>query len=286
MSSPSKYRTVPTLRTAPIRHPPPTTQNPPPYDPSSDSQPPEHHPAFTSEDADRVLRSSEGTNYRVHSFVLCTTSGYFRSLLRGEGAEQPDNNVIQLEAPDKVLEPLLRIICCLPLERWKSLHIVDGVIVHAEKYDMPGVLSAMRSVVISPLALEQPFWSYTIASHFGWEEEAKVASKHTLKLSINDESYDTVLERMSSQALRKLQRLHQRRVDAVKELLDTGNPFSDWNNGQNCNQTMAGISSAGSAHQEWVEDSDYDDDIYPPQGSFSSRSVHSPSSPNRDYRHG
>jgi hypothetical protein len=229
-----------------------------------------------------VLRSSDGTQYRVHSSVLSTASGYFRAVLKGEVAEQRDRDVIQLEAPDKVLEPLLRVVCCLPLQRWNSLRTVDAVLLYAEKYDMPGALTAMRTVMTSPLALEQAVWAYTVASHFGWEEEAKEASRHTLKLSIDDESYDSVLDRMSSQALRKLQRLHQRRVDAVKELLDTGHPFSDWSNGVNCAQMMAGRPPP--KHREWVIDSD--DDGYPLSSSFATMSMQPPSSPVRDRRHG
>jgi hypothetical protein len=36
-----------------------------------------YDPLFAFDDADFVLRASDGTHYRIHTFTLRTTSGFF-----------------------------------------------------------------------------------------------------------------------------------------------------------------------------------------------------------------
>ncbi len=46
----------------------------------ADESTPKYHPAFSFADADVILRSNQGTLYRVYSFTLRTTSGFFATM--------------------------------------------------------------------------------------------------------------------------------------------------------------------------------------------------------------
>ncbi|KAG1734204.1 uncharacterized protein EDB91DRAFT_1146981 [Suillus paluster] len=82
-----------------------------------------HDPLLTSPDADVVFRSSEGTYYRMHSFVLQTTSGFFRPML---SLIEYRWHPIGLEEDDGVLEKLFSMISGMEVPCWKSLEEMEG----------------------------------------------------------------------------------------------------------------------------------------------------------------
>jgi hypothetical protein len=192
---------------------------------------PSYHPLFpcTNTTASIILKSADGTCFCVPVITLRSTSGFFRDMVT---LPQNDNSSaaeeITVNEPEKVLDPLLRMISGFPIQKWQDLEGIEAVLRAAEKYDMPGPITIIRSAITSPFVLEHPLWLYAIATQFDWEEEAKLASNLSLRLSIHDDSYDGILERMSSRALRKLYTLHRTRSKQFEALLD-GASFSDWN---------------------------------------------------------
>lgn len=62
----------------------------------------------------------------------------------------------------------------LPLLPVVHYDIVDKILYAAEKYDMPGPMSIMRLLVMTPPLLDQPFRLYTVACRYGWEEEVVI----------------------------------------------------------------------------------------------------------------
>ena len=110
-----------------------------------------YDPAFAEEDANIILQSSDATLYRMHTFTLRTTSGFFRAMLtlpQHESASTEER--IILDEPSKVLGTLLRIISGFRLQIWETFDHedseVEGVLAAAEKYDMEGALSVIRSI--------------------------------------------------------------------------------------------------------------------------------------------
>jgi len=193
-----------------------------------------YHPAFSEEDATFVLTSSDGTNYRLHPFTLRTTSGFFRDMISlpqkstGEAgdAKPAQEEQIALDEGNRVLTPLLKMISGLAVERWKSLEELEGVLDAAQKYDMPGPLSTIRSTVASPpsyITLENPLRLYIIAARHDWEEEAQAASVHTLEVCLHDEALASILQQVSSAYLLKLFRLHRIRRDKFREYIERDN---------------------------------------------------------------
>lgn len=187
-----------------------------------------YDPMFESDDADFVLCSSDSTYYRIHPFILRTTSGFFRTMLTLP-QQNHSNEIVTLGETRKVVGILLRMISGLEAPKWGSLDDVDAVLDAAHKYDMPGPIATLRAIVLSPRFLEEPLRLYSIATRFEWEEEASVAVEKSLVLSIHDAQYETILERIPPKPLLKLLNLHRRRRDEFRNLINSPQRFSAGN---------------------------------------------------------
>jgi hypothetical protein len=199
-----------------------TRSSNPDINPTHTDQPQKYDPAFNEKDANIVLRSSDGTLYRIPSFTLRTTSGFFRDMMtlpEGDGASAGrDDDCITLGETSKVLGILLRMISGFETPKWESIDEVEDVLAAARKYDMPGPLSTIRSAIVGPLFLDQSLKVYAIAAKQDWEEEAKEASKHSLRLSIYDTEHASTLQQVPSSYLLRLFALHRGRQDQFKAL--------------------------------------------------------------------
>ncbi|KAG6901319.1 hypothetical protein C0995_013679 [Termitomyces sp. Mi166 len=191
------------------------------------------HPFFNSKEANVVLCSAEGTFYRVPSFVLRSATEYFRAILPStpplglpSGQEQIADPII-VDEKDVVLERFLRLISGLDTPVWESFDELDAVMSLA---DARGPMCLIRAAVTAPRFLAQPLRLYVMATRLGWEHEAKLASTHTLKLSIYDEEYAEQLQRLPAKHLMALLSLHRRRRDLFMTSLDTGEAFTAGNN--------------------------------------------------------
>lgn len=205
---------------------------------------PTTHPAFDSPDADVVLVSRDLVRFRMHSFTLKTTSGWFRSLfslprpspssisVTGEGGEQgpaltpsiSDPETIHLDEDSSTLELLFRMISGLPIEPLMSFDTIDTLLFASEKYDMPGPTSLVRIAVLTPPLADQPLRLYAAASRCGWTEEAKVASQRTLSANIWQDDNWEMLAKVDVRSALALLKLHRSRREDLRKKLDE-HPF-------------------------------------------------------------
>ncbi|KAI0306889.1 hypothetical protein B0F90DRAFT_1683267 [Multifurca ochricompacta] len=90
----------------------------------------------------------------------------------------------------------------------------------ATKYDMTAVMDRLRLLLISPEFLETaPVRVFAIASRFDLEEEAKLASKHTLRVRVLDVPLCDDLRHVSAYSYHRLLELHRRRGEAARQAL-------------------------------------------------------------------
>src|SRR5882762_145175 len=188
-----------------------------------------YDPMFNSlDDNCVVLVSSDGIHYRIHSSILRIASGFFHAMITlPQVSDRPDS--VTLEEKSNVVGILLRMISGLEVAKWESYEVIEDVLEAANKYDMPGPIAVMRLMITSPQFLEDPLRLFVVATRFGWAEEAKLASRLTLTLAIYDEEHETILGRLSSRYLLKLLKLHQRRKDGFKGLIDNQDKFNAGN---------------------------------------------------------
>ncbi|KAF5345309.1 hypothetical protein D9758_008510 [Tetrapyrgos nigripes] len=183
------------------------------------------HPLFSSpdSDADIVLACKSATvYYRIHSYTLKTASGFFRTMfsLPQKNYDTLSNEVIYLEEDEATLDAVFRMISGLPLPPIDSYDQVDLMLDAIEKYDMPGPLSIIRIMVMTPSLLNQPFRLYPIATRFGWDAEAKYASSQTLSYNLYDPEHRPGLAKLSTDALLRLFELHHARREGIRQRLN------------------------------------------------------------------
>ncbi|KAJ6579098.1 hypothetical protein DFH09DRAFT_979770 [Mycena vulgaris] len=194
------------------------------------STPESVHPCFADKSADVMLQSTEGTLYRVHSFILQTTSGFFRTML---SLPQPDDTKAPQEIPvgekDAVMERVLRMMCGLEIPRWASLEEVEAALDLIEKWDAPGPLSIVRTAINSPLFASEPLRVYVLTTHFEWEEETAAVLVNTLQLELLNGEHDAALCRLASRSLLTLVAFHDRCKARFRDALDGTDLFAAGN---------------------------------------------------------
>ncbi|EGN99516.1 hypothetical protein SERLA73DRAFT_179565 [Serpula lacrymans var. lacrymans S7.3] len=183
------------------------------------------HPFFSSPDGDVILGAKDRSLFRVHSYTLKTTSGWFRSLFSMPQRNASTNpEVIHLDEDTDTLEKILRMICGLPIIPLSSYDEVDALLFAAEKYDMPGPMSLVRIFVMTPPLLDQPLRLYAVASRYGWESETKHASTQTLTINVHALEYRSILRKLGTDAILDLFQLHRDRREGIRQRLDQ-HPF-------------------------------------------------------------
>lgn len=207
------------------------------------------HSLFSSPDADVILGANGHTLFRVHSWTLKTTSGWFRSLFSMPQPCVPSNSpeTITLNEDAYTLESLLRMICGLPINPLTSYDDVDTLLYAAEKYEMPGPVSLIRILVMTPPLLNQPLRLYAAASRFGWGEEAKYASTQSLVLNIYAPEYQPILRKIGTNAVLDLIHLHRERREGLRRRLNES-PFVTGNEVAYCPRCRWAID-----HHTWRE---------------------------------
>lgn len=186
---------------------------------------PAYHPSFRSTDADVILCSADGVLYRIHSYILRTTSGLFRTLFSLPQPEHDpptviDNDrnfpeqegcvngrtplkpeVLPTHESSEVLTLLLSLLLARPLPSpitdWGDASspygLIERVLALAEAWDAPGAIAAIRpSLCDRNLIGVDPLRLYAIASHFGWKAEKKLSSMYTLGLDLLSEEADNI----------------------------------------------------------------------------------------------
>jgi hypothetical protein len=183
----------------------------------------EFHPLFCSPDADIILGAKGGPLFRVHSYTLKTTSGWFRTMFTlPQSAPSPDApiDVIYVDEDADTLEPLLRMVCGLPILPLDSYDVIDSLLHAAEKYDMQGPMSIIRMLTMTPPLLDHPLRQYSTACRYGWEKEAKFASTQTLSYNLHDAEHRPFLQSLGTDAILNLFDLHRARREGLRQRLD------------------------------------------------------------------
>jgi len=182
---------------------------------------------FDDPTADFILRSSlPATDFHVHRLILSLASPFFDQML---SLPQPPTKESQLtkipivevsESPE-ILQLLLQFIYPVPNPIIDDdLNTLILVLHAAVKYDALPAIDDLRRQLVSECYLEQsPTRIYAIASRYELEEEAKLASKHTLGMNILDAPLSEELRYISAFSYHRLLALHHTRAKAAQELL-------------------------------------------------------------------
>jgi BTB/POZ domain len=186
---------------------------------------PASDPMFNAPDADVILRSGDARSidFKVHKCILLVGSPFFQTMF---SLPQPKCiidealPVLNVAESSAILDPLLRFLYPLPDPEVSTLDALVPIMCAAVKYDMAAVTDRLRALLVSPTFLETaPVRVFAIASRFDLEEEAKLASKYTLRMRVLDVPLSDDLRHISAYAYHQLLDLHRRRGESARQAL-------------------------------------------------------------------
>jgi hypothetical protein len=128
--------------------------------------------------------------------------------------------VLNVAETSAVFDPLLRFLYPVPDPEVPTLDALVPLLCAAVKYDMVAVMHRLRVLLVSPTFLESaPLRVFAITSRFDLEEEAKVASKYTLRVRVLDVPLCDDLRHISAYSYHQLLQLHRGRGEAARKAL-------------------------------------------------------------------
>lgn len=176
------------------------------------------HPAYSSGDADLVLKSSNGTQFRVHTLLLRMASDVFADMLsfpQEQGTDSTDS-VVHLAEDEAVVASLLDVIYPRrPTVELKTVEFAAQLAEAADKYDLPDVTTLVRSALIQPSFPGSPLQTYALSCRFGWSAEADTASERTLSDSLYTPAAQRILATLDGISVLKLINLHRERKRSI-----------------------------------------------------------------------
>ncbi|KAF8891841.1 hypothetical protein BD779DRAFT_151993 [Infundibulicybe gibba] len=183
---------------------------------------------FDSPEADVILLSSEPDcrEFRLHKCILATASPFFRDMfsLPQSPAEDSRLPVISVSESGSILDPILRFLYPIPNPDISSLDELVRLVDVAIKYEFEIVLSSLRRVLVSPpFVEEEPMKIFSIACRYEFENEAKIASRYTLRQNVIEGPLTDDLKYISGYSYHRLLELHRTRARAAQKLLQPSN---------------------------------------------------------------
>ena len=178
---------------------------------------------FDALDADVILRSSDGKELRVHRLILGLSSPVFQGMFGlPQPADYPDPSQIStldVADPSDILEPFIQHLYpksspkVADIQTWAALYAI------ADKYSTEAVMELLRDILIPRFLEASPLRVYALASRWGFEEEAKTASRRTLAMDIFKDFPREDAELMGGVACQRLLFLHFNRRQAAQDLV-------------------------------------------------------------------
>ena len=172
---------------------------------------------FDTPDADAILRSSDGKEFRVHKLILSIASPIFQGMFSLPQPTEPPSQIPSIDLPESsdVLQPFIQYLYPRSPPKISDISMWAALYTIADKYDVEVVMDPLRDMLISRFLETSPLRVYALASHWGFDEEAKIASRRTLTIDISKGFSEEDVMLMGSVACQKLYLLHiQRRGQA------------------------------------------------------------------------
>jgi hypothetical protein len=216
-------------------------------------------------DADVILQSSDGTNFRVHKAVLAESSLFFSnmfSLAHPADDEIVDGfPVVRLPENAEILHSLVTMLYPIPSVIPNSYDKVLDLLAASQKYEMAATQSSIRGEVryksYSTLTGNGSFHAYAIACSKRLSPEIESTARLTLDCSMTFESIGDEVGLFEGWALRDLARYRKRCRDSVVlclgEFLDPQDgPSRVWVGCHHTNEPISASRAGQSILAGWI----------------------------------
>ena len=183
--------------------------------------------------ADVVLRSSDGTDYRMSKATLSQASPFFEQMFSlpqlakdSDSCAKDDNEervslpIIPFTEPASVLDVLLRFCIPRPPPKLNDFVTIFHVLKAAKKYELDWAFAAV-SDALGGVVGKDPVRSYVMARHFELKDATRQAAIHCLRLTVSDIIDCDIgeLECINGRDFQQLLRYRRKCRDAVSERL-------------------------------------------------------------------
>ncbi|KAI5118006.1 hypothetical protein M0805_008105 [Coniferiporia weirii] len=185
------------------------------------------HPFDVDTQADMILRSSDGVDFRVMKGILAVSSPIFQdmtTLAKPSAYDCTDPSsaeglpvVVMYESDAIVLDVLLRLLYPVVPPKLDDLSLVSGLLCAAQKYEMEAVLYYVKAELRKMAALDDGCLAmeiFSLACEYRLEDEARLAAWEFLKYPLRS-TYFAGLERVSGSALFHLFDYRRRVADKI-----------------------------------------------------------------------
>jgi len=173
---------------------------------------------FYAPDTDAILRFSDGKELRVHRLILILSSPVFRGMFSlPQPADMPSEiPSVDVPEPSDILQPFIQYLYPRSPPRISDISVWEALYAIADKYAAEVVTDLLRDMLIPRFLETSPLRVYALASRWGLEEEAKIASTRTLTLDISKDFPREDAELMGGVACQRLSLLHLNRREAAR----------------------------------------------------------------------
>jgi len=176
---------------------------------------------FDAPDTDAILRSSDGKELLVHKLILSLASPVFQGMFT---LPQPTDSPSRIPIADvsessDILQPFIQYLYPRPPPKVTDISMWAALYAIADKYGAERVAESLRDMLIPRFLDAYPLRVYVLASRWGFEEEAKVASRGTLTIDILKDFPPEDAELMGGVACQQLYLLHLGRREAARTLV-------------------------------------------------------------------
>ena len=177
---------------------------------------------FDAPDADTILRSSDGKEFRIHRLILSLASPVFQGMFGLPQPTEPPSQIPSIDVSESsdILQPFIQYLYPQSPPKISDLSMWAGLYTVADKYNAEVVMDPLRDMLVPRFLKESPLRVYALASHWGFEEEAKIASRGTLTMDISEGFPEEDARLMGSVACQKLYLLHIQRRDKGRALVN------------------------------------------------------------------
>ena len=138
---------------------------------------------FDREDADLIIRTSDGIDFCVHTPVLSVASPVLNGILTtrmGVITDPDGRQVLRLPEKSDTIEPLLKLCYPVPRPPLRSLRQIRDVLNAATSYDIQ-VIGEMLETRLVTYAEQCPLQVYAIACRNNLENTARTAAEYAVR---------------------------------------------------------------------------------------------------------
>ncbi|KAJ8688696.1 Cytoplasmic and mitochondrial histidine tRNA synthetase [Pleurotus ostreatus] len=144
---------------------------------------------FDDEDADIILRSSDGVDFYVYKLILTLASPIFRDMFllpdSASNAREGDKALVDMHENSDVLDTLLRLCYPTTVPKVLAKKLFYDVISAATKFQMQLYEKIVSLYVDEAVLGESPLEFYILAQRFGLRELARDSARKCLGLSLD-----------------------------------------------------------------------------------------------------